>query len=165
MPTARFIEPRIEVELAFVLGQTVKGPGLLGVSTCCRPPTTWCRPWKSSTRASCVSIRRRNPPARSWTPSPTNAADAGIVLGGRPIKPMDKDLRWVSALLYRKRVRSKNQAWPRPCSIIRPKAWPWLANKLALFGVTLEPGLVILGRLFHAADLYPCRRCDPCRLR
>jgi 2-oxo-hept-3-ene-1,7-dioate hydratase len=30
-----------------------------------------------------------------------NGAASGLVLGGRPIKPMDVDLRWVSALMYR----------------------------------------------------------------
>ena len=33
-----------------------------------------------------------------------NAANAGLVLGGRPIKPLDTDLRWVAALLYRNGV-------------------------------------------------------------
>src|SRR5258705_13884072 len=30
-----------------------------------------------------------------------NAANAGIVLGGRPIRPGDPDLRWIGALRYR----------------------------------------------------------------
>src|SRR5258705_3981514 len=30
-----------------------------------------------------------------------NAANAGIVLGGRPIRPMDADLRWIGALCFR----------------------------------------------------------------
>ena len=30
-----------------------------------------------------------------------NGAAAGLVLGGRPVGPMEVDLRWVSALLYR----------------------------------------------------------------
>ena len=33
-----------------------------------------------------------------------NAANAGIIMGGRPIKPMELDLRWVGALLYRNGV-------------------------------------------------------------
>ena len=33
-----------------------------------------------------------------------NAANAGIILGGRPIKPQEVDLRWVSALLYKNAV-------------------------------------------------------------
>ena len=30
-----------------------------------------------------------------------NAANAGVVMGGRPIKPDALDLRWISAMLYR----------------------------------------------------------------
>ena len=33
-----------------------------------------------------------------------NAANAGVVMGGRPIKPDALDLRWISALLYRNGV-------------------------------------------------------------
>ncbi|VFS20035.1 2-keto-4-pentenoate hydratase [Serratia liquefaciens] len=33
-----------------------------------------------------------------------NAANAGVILGGRPIKPDELDLRWISALLYRNGV-------------------------------------------------------------
>ena len=32
------------------------------------------------------------------------AANAGIVLGGRPVRPLDVDLRWVGALLYKNGV-------------------------------------------------------------
>ncbi len=52
-----------------------------------------------------------------------NAADAGIVLGGRPIKQWTRICAG-SLPTSTATVRSKNQAWPRPCSIIRPKAWP-----------------------------------------
>jgi 2-oxo-hept-3-ene-1,7-dioate hydratase len=42
------------------------------------------------------------------------AANAGIVLGGRPVRPMDVDLRWVGAMLTRT-ASSKRPAWPPRC--------------------------------------------------
>ena len=53
-----------------------------------------------------------------------NAANAGIVLGGRPVKPDAVDLRWVGALLLQERRDRGDRAWPPPCSTTRPSAWP-----------------------------------------
>jgi 2-oxo-hept-3-ene-1,7-dioate hydratase len=40
IPVDRFIAPRVEVELAFILGRALAGPGASRCSTCSRPPTT-----------------------------------------------------------------------------------------------------------------------------
>lgn len=65
-----------------------------------------------------------------------NAANAGIVLGGRPVKPDAVDLRWVSALLFRNGVIEES-ALPQPCSTIRRRASPgsptsWLLSTRGL---------------------------------
>lgn len=43
-------------------------------------------------------------PRRVFDTISDNAANAGVVLGGRAIKPMDVDLRRVAAVLYRNGV-------------------------------------------------------------
>ena len=68
-------------------------------------------------------------------------------MGGRPIRPLDLDLHWVSALLYRNGVIEESGV---AAAVLNHPAngVAWLANKLHPHGVTLEPGQVILGGSF-----------------
>ena len=79
-----------------------------------------------------------------------NAADAGVVLGGRAVGPLQVDLRWVSALLYRNGVIEESgvaaAVLDHPANGVA-----WLANKLAVYGVALEAGLVIMAGSFTRA--------------
>jgi 2-oxo-hept-3-ene-1,7-dioate hydratase len=79
-----------------------------------------------------------------------NAADAGIVTGGRAVRPLDIDLRWASALLYRNEVVEESGV---AAAVLNHPAngVAWLANKLAPRGVALEAGLVILAGSFTRA--------------
>ena len=78
-----------------------------------------------------------------------NAANAGLVLGGRPVRPGDVDLRWVSALLFRNGVIEESGV--AAAVLGHPAKGPaWLANKLAPYGEALEAGEIILGGSFTA---------------
>ena len=93
-----------------------------------------------------------------------NAADAGIVLGGRPIRPHEVDLRWVAAILYRNGVIEESGV--AAAVLNHPANGPaWLANKLHRYGKTLEPGEVILGGSFTRPVAARRGRHVPCRLR
>jgi 2-oxo-hept-3-ene-1,7-dioate hydratase len=76
-----------------------------------------------------------------------NAADAGIVTGGRVVRPDDVDLRWVSALLYRNGVIEESGV---AAAVLNHPAngVAWLANRLAGHGVALAPGEVVLAGSF-----------------
>jgi 2-oxo-hept-3-ene-1,7-dioate hydratase len=76
-----------------------------------------------------------------------NAANAGLVMGGRPVRPLDVDLRWVAAVCYRNGVIEESGV---AAAVLNHPAngVAWLANKFAPHGVTLEPGQVILGGSF-----------------
>jgi len=76
-----------------------------------------------------------------------NAANAGIVLGGRPMRPMDVDLRWVAALLYRNGVIEETGV---AAGVLNHPAngIAWLARKFAAHDVALEPGQVVLAGSF-----------------
>ncbi len=91
--TAAYCVPRVEPELAFVLGKPLKGPGinLLDVLRA----TEYIVP-----AIEIIDARVQNP-RKIFDTVADNGAAAGIVLGGRPIKPMDVDLRWVGAVFYR----------------------------------------------------------------
>lgn len=103
IPTDRFIVPRIEVELAFVLAKPLRGPNctLFDVYNA----TDYVIPALELIDARCHNIDPETQrPRKVFDTISDNAANAGVILGGRPIKPDELDLRWISALLYRNGV-------------------------------------------------------------
>jgi 2-oxo-hept-3-ene-1,7-dioate hydratase len=76
-----------------------------------------------------------------------NGAAAGIVVGGRPVGPMDIDLRWVGGVMYR---NSEIEETGVSAGVLGHPALgiAWLANKLAPFGGVLEPGNIMLSGSF-----------------
>lgn len=74
IPIDRFIVPRVEVELAFVLASRCR---TARCSTSTTPPTTSFPRWRSSTRAATTSIPRLSGRARCSTPSPTTPPTPG----------------------------------------------------------------------------------------
>ena len=76
-----------------------------------------------------------------------NAACAGVVMGGRPVKADAVDLRWVGCLLHRNGVIEETGL---AAGVLNHPAngIAWLANKLAPYDVTLEPGKILLGGSF-----------------
>jgi 2-oxo-hept-3-ene-1,7-dioate hydratase len=75
------------------------------------------------------------------------AANAGIVLGGRPVKPDALDLRWVGALLYKNAVIEETGL---AAAVLNHPATgvAWLANKIAPFGEQLNAGDIVLSGSF-----------------
>ena len=99
IPFARFIAPRIEVELAFILGKPLKGPGVTIFDVLAA--TDYVVPAIEIIDARIEQFdRHTKAPRKVFDTIADNAANAGIVIGGRPVKPDAVDLRWVSALLY-----------------------------------------------------------------
>ncbi|MNV43376.1 2-hydroxypent-2,4-dienoate hydratase [compost metagenome] len=87
IPTDKLIVPRVEVELAFVLGKPLRGPDVSLFDVL--DATDYVVP------ALELIDGRSKYPRRIVDNIADNAACAGIVLGGRPVRPMDIDLRWV----------------------------------------------------------------------
>ena len=80
-----FCLPRVEVELAFVMGKPLKGPGV-GLTDVLRA-TEYVVP------ALEIVDARLQDPRKIFDTVSDNGAAAGIVVGGRPVGPMDIDLR------------------------------------------------------------------------
>ena len=72
---------------------------------------------------------------------------AGIALGGRPVGPLDVDLRWVGGIMYR---NSEIEETGVAAGVLGHPALGvvWLANKLGQHGVPLEPGHLVLAGSF-----------------
>jgi 2-oxo-hept-3-ene-1,7-dioate hydratase len=139
VPHARFCLPRVEVELAFVLGKPLKGPGV-GLVDVLRA-TEYVVPALEIVDARLVDQRKICDTVAD------NGAAAGLVLGGRPMAPDAVDLRWVSALMYR---NSDIEETGVAAGVLGHPALgvAWLANKLGQHGVGMEAGHVVLAGSF-----------------
>jgi 2-oxo-hept-3-ene-1,7-dioate hydratase len=139
VPFERFIIPRVEPELVFVLGRPLKGPGV-GLLDVLRATEYVIPPIEI------IDARVQNP-RKIFDTVADNGAAAGLVLGGRPVGPMEVDLRRVSALLYRNADTEESGV---AAGVLGDPAVAiaWLANKVAPFGTTLEPGRVMLSGSF-----------------
>ena len=107
-------------------------------SMCSTRPTSWCRRWKSWTRGSSGSIPQTKATRKIFDTIADNAANAGIVLGGRPLRPLDADLRWIGALCYR---NGQLEETGLAAGVLNHPATSvaWLANKIAPLGLRSSP--------------------------
>jgi len=146
IPVSRFIAPRIEVELAFILGKPLKGPGVTLFDVL--SATDWVSPAIEIIDARIEQFDRdTKAPRKAFDTISDFAANAGIVLGGRPVRPQDVDLRWVGAMLFKNGVIEETGL--AAAVLNHPgNGVAWLANKIAPYGEQLQAGEVILGGSF-----------------
>lgn len=145
VPFDRFIEPRVEVELAFILKRPLRGAvtvfDVLNNTDYIVPALE------------IIDARiRRIDPATGRTRNvidtiSDNAANAGIVMGGRPIRPDDVDLRWVGAIMHRNGVIEETGL---AAAVLNHPAngIAWLASRLAPYGEGLDAGEIVLAGSF-----------------
>jgi 2-oxo-hept-3-ene-1,7-dioate hydratase len=136
---ASFCRPRVEIELAFVLGKRLMGPGV--TLTDVLSATDYVVPALELVDA------RVQDPRKIFDTVADNAAAAGIVLGGRPVRPMDVDLRWVGGIMY---VNAEIEETGIAAGVLGHPAMgvAWLANKLGSLGTAMEPGHIVLAGSF-----------------
>ncbi len=143
---AQFCDPRIEMELAFVMARPLSGEGvtLLDVLSA----TDYVIP---AVEIIAARTHRIDPdsgqPRNVLDTISDNAANAGIVMGGRPVRPMDVDLRWVGGLLYRNGVLEETGV---AAGVLNHPAngVAWLARRFGPLGVNIERGHVVLAGSF-----------------
>lgn len=136
---ADYCKPRVEVELAFVMGKRLIGPGV-GLAEVLRA-TEYVIP------AIEIVDARIQDQRKIFDTVADNGAAAGIALGGRPVGPLDVDLRWVGGIMYR---NSEIEETGLAAGVLGHPALgvAWLANKLGSVGTALEPGHVVLAGSF-----------------
>ena len=142
----RFIQPRIEAEIAFVFKRDLTGKNItlfdvLNATDYVSPAleildTRILRvdPDSGTTRNVCDTIA-------------DNAANAGIVLGGRACKPNDIDLRWAGAIVSRNAVVEETGLG---AGVLNHPAQGivWLANRLAQYGEAIRAGQLVISGSF-----------------
>ena len=146
IPILRFIAPRIEVELAFILGKPLKGPGATLFDVLAA--TAYVTPALEIIDARIEQFDRDTKAMRKVFDTISDfAANAGIVLGGRPVRPDAVDLRWVGAMLFKNGVVEETGlaagVMNHPANGVA-----WLANKIAPYDEQLNVGDVVLAGSF-----------------
>ncbi|RYF32809.1 MAG: 2-oxo-hepta-3-ene-1,7-dioic acid hydratase, partial [Comamonadaceae bacterium] len=146
IPAARFILPRVEVELAFILQRDLAGPDVSIFDVLAA--TNYVVPAIEIIDARIEQADRvTKAPRKVFDTIADNAANAGIVMGGRPVKPDAVDLRWCGALLYKNGVIEESGL---AAAVLNHPAngIVWLVNKLAAFDEGLKAGEVVLAGSF-----------------
>ena len=146
IPVANFIAPRVEVELAFVLARPLAGPHATRDDVLAA--TDYVTPAIEIIDARIEQFDRdTNAPRKVFDTIADFAANAGVVLGERRVRPQDVDLRWVGALLEKNGVIEETGlaagVLDHPANGVA-----WLANKIAPYGETLAAGDVVLAGSF-----------------
>jgi 2-oxo-hept-3-ene-1,7-dioate hydratase len=146
VPFERFIAPRVEVELAFVLSKPLKGPSVTLIDVL--QATAYVTPALEIIDARIEQFdRETKAPRKVFDTIADFAANAGIVLGGRPVRPDEIDLRWAGALLYKNAVIEETGL---AAAVLNHPATgvAWLANKIARYDEQLNVGDIVLAGSF-----------------
>ena len=152
IPAANFIAPRVEVELAFILKAPLVGPGLPGGKEVTLDDvlaaTEYVTPAIEIIDARIEQFDRHTKDMRKvFDTISDNAANAGIVVGALHADPKAVDLPWCGAILRQNGIVEETglaagvQGHPAI-------GVAWLANKLAPWSESLQPGQIVLAGSF-----------------
>lgn len=145
---ARLIQPRIEPEVAFVLGARLAGPGVTAADAV------------RAVDFVLPALEIVDSRIQDWRISivdtvADNASSGGLVLGSMPAALSQVDLRLAGCLLYR---NGDVEATGAGGAVLGSplNALVWLANTVGPLGVELEPGHVVLpGSMTKAISIAP----------
>ncbi len=139
IPADRFIKPRLEVELAFIMGADLSGAG-------CQLHDVL-RATEFVTPALEIIDYRTEVPRMIVDTIADNAAYGAIVMGGKTVRPFDVDLRWVGATLSQNGIIEETGlsagVMGHPAAGIA-----WLVNKLAAVNDGLKNRDIVLAGSF-----------------
>ena len=145
VPKGRFIQPRIEAEIAFVMKDAIGGANLTRADVLAA--TDYVAP---SLEILDTRIVRQDPETgatrKVYDTISDNAANAGVVLG-EARHPADIDLRWVGAIVSRD---GEVEETGLGAGVLNDpvESMVWLARRMADYGQSIEPGQIILSGSF-----------------
>jgi len=146
IPPDRFIQPRVEAEIAFVMKAPLAGPNVTIFDVL--NATDHLTP---SLEILDTRIQRVDPVTRKartiFDTIADNAANAGIVTGGRPVRPDAVDLRWIGAVVSR---NGQVEETGLGAGVLNHPAAgvAWLARRLASYGKSIKSGDIVLSGSF-----------------
>jgi len=141
-----FLDPQIEVELAFVLKDRLFGEDVSFERV--MDATDYVVPAFELIAARSYRVHPETGYTRTVHDTISdNAANAGIIMGERKIEPSAIDLRWVGAIVKCNDVVEQTglaaAVLDHPAHGIR-----WIAKRFAPHGIALEPGQILLSGSF-----------------
>lgn len=145
---ADFTDPRIEVELAFVLKKPLSGTDLTVKDVI--DATDYIVPALELIAARSYRVDPKTGYTRTVMDTISdNAANAGIIIADDRFFPQQIDMRWSGAILYKNDVIEETGL---AAAVLGHPAEGicWLAKRLAPHGIALEPGQILLSGSFTA---------------
>lgn len=146
IPRGRFIQPRIEAEIAFVMKSDLAGPETTVEDVI--DATAHVVPALEILDTRIVRVDPPTKKARTIVDTISdNAANAGIVLGRQVFHPRQVDMRWMGAIVLR---NDEVEETGLGAGVLNHPALgiTWLANRLALYGEGLKAGQIVLAGSF-----------------
>ncbi len=146
VPADRFIQPRIEAEIAFVMKAPLKGPNVSIFDVL--NATDYVTPALEILDTRILRIDPDTKRARTIVDTISdNAANAGIVTGGRAVRPGEIDMRWMGAIVSR---NAEVEETGLGAGVLNQPARgiAWLANRLSQYGDGIEAGQIVLAGSF-----------------
>ena len=148
IPTGKFLIPRVEVEVGFVLGDDLPGEG------CTVEDVLRCTDFIAPA-IELIDSRIADWKIGLMDTIADNASSCGVILGKERVKPDELDVKAIDATLS---INGSEVARGTSGAVLGDPtiAVAWLANKVASFGVRLEKGHVVLpGSCTRAYDVKP----------
>lgn len=146
VPNGRFIQPRIEAEIAFVMKSPIGGADVSRNDVL--DATDYVTPSIEILDTRIVRMDTETGKTRTvFDTISDNAANAGVVLGSERHSVDAFDLRWVGA------ITSRNNAVEETglgAGVLNDpvESVVWLARRMAQYGQSIEPGQIILSGSF-----------------
>ncbi len=146
VPAGRFIQPRIEAEIAFVLKAPLGGADVTRDDVLAA--TDYVAPSIEILDTRIVRVDAKSGKTRKvFDTISDNAANAGIVLGPQRHAVDAFDLRWVGAITSRD---GEVEETGLGAGVLNDpvESVVWLARRMAQYGQSIEPGQIILSGSF-----------------
>lgn len=145
VPAGRFIQPRVEAEIAFVMKAPLKGPVTIEDVL---DATDYVTPSLEILDTRIERMNKETGKIRTFFDTiADNAANAGLVLGGRRLGPREADLRWMGAIVTR---NGEVEETGLGAGVLDHPARGivWLAERLHTYGMEICAGEVVLSGSF-----------------
>jgi 2-oxo-hept-3-ene-1,7-dioate hydratase len=146
VPQGRFIQPRVEAEIAFVMKSSIGGSDITREDVLAA--TDYVTPALEILDTRIVRADAETGKTRTvFDTISDNAANAGFVLGGERHKADATDLRWVGAIVSRD---GEVEETGLGAGVLNDpvESVLWLARRMAQYGQKIEPGHLILSGSF-----------------
>ncbi len=146
IPKNRFIQPRIEAEIAFIMKAPLAGPNVSVFDVL--NATDYITPALEILDTRILRVDPETKKARTIVDTISdNAANAGIVIGGRAMRPQDVDMRWMGAIVSR---NAEVEETGLGAGVLNHPARgiAWLANRLSSYGDRIDAGQIVLAGSF-----------------